>query len=385
LLNSASSWDGPTRDPNGTPNFSPLAIDQLRKEYYERGRGTSLIHNPQSNARRRAHSQPTYRPDLTNIQHGSLSKELRDAAFDRLAERYRAKYNGRVPYEPNDHEILTEYYKVLHTRPHYMEATGAMSKNRLKDFRLYLRYQCFWLVSEARINRIVFSKVQLVTTGLIPVIDTASAPRKGNYHSLVEKVMGIKQETSNAVCVTLHRDPNFRSFVEIAHTINYENPDTPNVQPKEVAYVKLTHRNARIPEISDDDAKALALDVYKLSHKVFDVSDRIWKSTLRKLFPQTSTQKDYFKYLYGSLRSGAKLFPIYFRHNELPCTRNVLTHRKHMPELCDDLRIVMQNLPYIFMLICSSGVDSEVESIVEAWKELTGMIPNKGYRHAHVS
>jgi hypothetical protein len=385
LLNSASSWDGPARDPDETPDFSASAIDHLRGEYYERGRGTSRLHKSQSNSRPRAHSQPTYRPDLTNIQHGSLTKELRNAAFDRLAERYRAKYKGKAPYEPTDHEILTEYYKVLHTRPHYMEATGAMSKNRLKDFRLYLRYQCFWLVSEARINRIVFSKVQLVTTGLIPVIDTASAPRKGNYHSLVEKVMGIKQETSNAVCVTLHRDPNFRSFVEIAHTINYENPDTPNVQPKEVAYVKLTHRNARIPEISDDDAKALALDVYKLSHKVFDVSDRIWKSTLRKLFPQTSTQKDYFKYLYGSLRSGAKLFPIYFRHNELPCTRNVLTHRKHMPELCDDLRIVMQNLPYIFMLICSSGVDSEVESIVEAWKELTGMIPNKGYRHAHVS
>jgi hypothetical protein len=157
LLNSANSWDGPARDPDGSSNFSPLAIDHLRKEYYERGRGTSLIHNPQSNARHRAHSQPTYRPDLTNIQHGSLTKELRDAAFDRLAERYRAKYKGKAVYDPTDNEILTKYYKVLHTRPHYMEATGAMSENKLKDFRLYLRYQCFWLVSEARINRIVCS------------------------------------------------------------------------------------------------------------------------------------------------------------------------------------------------------------------------------------
>lgn len=46
-----------------------------------------------------------------------------------------------------------------------------------------------------------------------------------------------------------------------------------------------------------------------------------------------------------------------------------------MPELCDDLRIVMQNSPYIFMLIRSSGIDSEVESVVEAWKELTEYDP----------
>jgi hypothetical protein len=372
LLNSASSWDGPARDPNETPNFSPLAIDHLRKEYYERGRGTSLIHNPQSDARRRAHSQPTYRPDLTNIQHGSLTKELRDAAFDRLAERYRAKYKGKAVYEPTDNEILTEYYKVLHTRPHYMEATGAMSKNKLKDFRLYLRYQRSWLVSEARINRIVRSKLQLVTTGLIPVIDTTTAPRKENYHSLLEKIQSFKQETSNAVYVTLH--PNFKSLVEIAHTINYENPDTPDVQPKEVAYVELTHRNARIPKLSDNGAEAWDLDVYKPSHKVLDVSDRTWESTLRKMFPQTSTQKNYFKYLYGS-RSGNKLFLICFRHNELLCTSNVLTHRTQMPELCDDLRIVMENSPYIFMLIRGSGVDSQVESIVEAWKELTEYDP----------
>jgi hypothetical protein len=96
------------------------------------------------------------------------------------------------------------------------------------------------------------------------------------------------------------------------------------------------------------------------------------------LFPQTSTQKDYFKHLYGS-GSRNKLFLICFRHNELPCTSNVFTHRTRMPELCDDLRIVMENSPYIYMLIRGfggvSGVDSHVESIVEAWKELTEYDP----------
>jgi hypothetical protein len=162
--------------------------------------------------------------------------------------------------------------------------------------------------------------------------------------------------------------------VKIAHTINYEDLNTPNVQPKESAYVELTHRNARVPTLSDDGAEAWDLDVYKPSHKVLDVSDRTWESTLCKLFPQ-ATEQNYFKNLYGSLRSGAKLFLICFRHNELPCTSNVLTHRTQMPELCDDLRIVMQNSPYIFMLIRSSGVDSEVESMAEAWKELTEYDP----------
>jgi hypothetical protein len=375
LFNGASSWDGPARDPGETPDFSAPAIDHLREEYYERGRGTSRIHNSQSNSHRRTHSQPAYRPDLTNFQHGSLTQELRDAAFDRLAEASRAQCKGEAVYEPTDNEILTEYHKLLRSRPYYAGTTGAMSKKKLKDFRMYLRYKCFWLVSMVRIYRIVRRKLKFVTTGLIPVIDTTSAPRKENYHSRLEKVKSFKQETSNAVRVTLRLDPDFKSLVKIAHTINYENPDTPDVQPKEVAYVELTHRNTRIPKLSDDGAEAWDLDVYRPSHKVLDVSNRTWESTLRKLFPQTSTQKNYFKDLYGSLRFGVQLFLICFRHNELPCTSNVLTHRKHMPEVCDDLRIVMQNSPYIFMLIRGSGVDSQVESIVEAWKELTEYDP----------
>jgi hypothetical protein len=340
-----------------------------------------------------------------------------------LAETFRAQYKGEPAYEPTDNEILTEYYKLLRSRPYYAGVTGAMSKKKLKDFRMYLRYKCLWLVSMPRIYRIVRRKLKFVTTGLIPVVDTSSwlggdddqalpplptqkrkvksepkseeerdakreaeraekllahrrlKPRKPNYQDRKEKIKSFKQDTSNVVRVTLRLDPNFKSLVKIAHTINYKDPDTPDVQPKEVACVELTHRNTRISKLSDDGAEAWDLDVYRPSHKVLDVSDRTWESTLRKLFPQTSTQKNYFKDLYGSLRSGAQLFLICFRHNELPCTSNVLTHRKHMPEVCDDLRIVMQNSPYIFMLICGSGVDSQVESIVEAWKELTEYDP----------
>ncbi|RYN45936.1 hypothetical protein AA0114_g8591 [Alternaria tenuissima] len=50
-----------------------------------------------------------------------------------------------------------------------------------------------------------------------------------------------------------------------------------------------------------------------------------------------------------------------------------------MSEVYDDLRIVMQNSPYIFMLICGSGVDSQVESIVESWKELTEYDPMSAF------
>jgi hypothetical protein len=423
LLNGTSSWDAPARVPGETPDFSAPAIDPLREEYYERGRGTSRIHNSQSNSRPRAHSQPAYRPDLINVQHGSLTKELRDAALGRLAETFRAQYKGEPAYEPTDNEILTEYYKLLRSRPYYAGVTGAMSKKKLKDFGMYLRYKCLWSVSMARIYRVVRRKLKLVTTGLIPVVDTSPwlggdddqalpplptqkrkvksepmseqereamreaeradkllahrrlKPRKPNYEDEFEPVKSFKQDTSNTVRVTLRLDPNFKSLVKIAHTINYEDSNTPDVQPKESAYVELTHRNARVPKLSNDSAEAWDLDVYKPSHKVLDVSDRLWESTLRKLFPQTVGQKNYFKYMYGSLRSGAKLFLICFRHNELPCTSNFLTHRTRMPELCDDLRIVMQNSPCIFILIRSSGVDSEVESIVEAWKELTEYDP----------
>ncbi|RYN70387.1 hypothetical protein AA0117_g10591 [Alternaria alternata] len=128
-------------------------------------------------------------------------------------------------------------------------------------------------------------------------------------------------------------------------------------------YMMEIHRNARVPKLSDDGAEAWDLDVYKPSHKVLDVSDRTWESTLCKLFPQ-ATEQNYFKNLYGSLRSGAKLFLICFRHNELPCTS---FHARAM--------FSPINSPYTFMLICSSGVDSEVESIVEAWKELTEYDP----------
>ncbi|KAI5373100.1 hypothetical protein J4E82_008200 [Alternaria postmessia] len=83
-------------------------------------------------------------------------------------------------------------------------------------------------------------------------------------------------------------------------------------------YMMEIHRNARVPKLSDDGAEAWDLDVYKPSHKVLDVSDRTWESTLCKLFPQ-ATEQNYFKNL--------------------------------------------------------SGVDSEVESIVEAWKELTEYDP----------
>lgn len=422
MFNGTSSWDAPARVPGETPDFSAPAIDPLREEYYERGRGTSRIHDSQSNSRLRAHSQPAYRPDLINVQHGSLTKELRDAAFDRLAETFRAQYKGETPYEPTDNEILTEYYKLLRSRPYYAGVTGAMSKKKLKDFRMYLKYKCFWLVSMARIYRIVHRKLKVVTTGLIPAVDTSSwiggdddqalpplptlkrkvesepkseeereamrdaqraekllahrrlKPRKESYADYTKKVKSFEQDTSNAVRVTLRLDPNFKSLVKITHTINYEDPNTPDVQPKESAHVELTHRNARVPKLSDDGAEAWDLDVYKPSHKVLDVSDRTWESTLRKLFPQTSTQKDYFKDLYGS-RSENKLFLICFRHNELPCTSNVLTHRTQMPELCDDLRIVMENSPYIFMLIRGNRIDSKVESIVEAWKELTEYDP----------
>ncbi|RYO12838.1 hypothetical protein AA0121_g8855 [Alternaria tenuissima] len=46
-----------------------------------------------------------------------------------------------------------------------------------------------------------------------------------------------------------------------------------------------------------------------------------------------------------------------------------------MPEVYDDLRIVMENSPYIFMLIRGFGIDSQVESIVKAWEELTEYDP----------
>lgn len=423
MFNGTSSWDAPARVPGETPDFSSPVIDPLREEYYERGRDTSRIHNSQSNSRPRAHSQPVYRPDLINVQHGSLTKELRDAALGRLAETFRAQYKGEPAYEPTDNEILTEYYKLLRSRPYYAGVTGAMSKKKLKDFGMYLRYKCLWSVSMARIYRVVRRKLKLVTTGLIPVVDTSPwlggdddqalpplptqkrkvesepkseqereamreaeradkllahrrlKPRQESYADFTKKVKSFKQDTSNTVRVTFRLDPDFKSLVEIAHTINYEDSNTPDVQPKECAYVELTHRNARVPKLSDDSAEAWDLDVYKPSHKVLDVSDRLWESTLRKLFPQTVGQKDYFKYMYGSLRSGAKLFLICFRHNELPCTSNLLTHRTQMPELYDDLRIVVQNSPYIFMLIRGSGVDSQVESIVEAWKELTEYDP----------
>jgi hypothetical protein len=430
LLNGTSSWDAPARVPGETPDFSAPAIDPLREEYYERGyergRGTPRIHDSQSNSRPRAHSQPAYRPDLINVQHGSLTKELRDAALGRLAETFRAQYKGEPAYEPTDNEILTEYYKLLRSRPYYAGVTGAMSKKKLKDFGMYLRYKCLWSVSMARIYRVVRRKLKLVTTGLIPVVDTSPwlggdddqalpplltqkrkvksepmseeerdamrkaeraekllarrrlKPAKESHADYLKKAKSFKQDTSNAVRVTFRLDPNFKSLVKITHTINYEDPNTPDVQPKESAHVELTHRNARVPNLSDDGAEAWDLDVYKPSHKVLDVSDRTWESTLRNLFPQTSTQKDYFKHLYGS-GSRNKLFLICFRHNELPCTSNVFTHRTRMPELCDDLRIVMENSPYIYMLIRGfggvSGVDSHVESIVKAWKELTEYDP----------
>lgn len=176
-------------------------------------------------------------------------------------------------------------------------------------------------------------------------------------------------------------DPEYKSLIRIEHTFNYQDTATPKTQPRHVAHVELTYRNARRPapttEVDESFGSAVPWekpveDAYDPTHRITDVSDREWEPTLRKLYPQTNADKDYFNKLYGGIdRSGNKLFLVRFYHNESTCTSNVLTHRQGMPGAYDDLRIVIKNTPVIYMLIRGHKIDDDIENVVEQFKSLS--------------
>jgi hypothetical protein len=358
-------------------------------------------------SRQRAQLVDVYSPDLSAVRPGSLSEGIRKSARDHLVQGMR-KAAGTLLYKPTNNEILAEYYLVRNNRTEYRppkdKLTALMSKNKVKLFHHRLRYRKQWIVALNRIDQLIRQHFKLVTTGLIPVTNEQlpalkereakgdpmtqeeknalrekeqaamtlkfrrTQPPVKNVHSELVKDEKFRQNNDTIARITLRNDPEHKSYIRIAQQLNYEDDTTPNKQPFHNVHVELTHRNARIPNIVRDRDE---LDAYQPTHRIVNVSDPAWDPTLAKLYPQTTSNKDYLKGLFNSVQDyGHALYLAIFRHNEHPCTSNLFTHRTNVPAIYEDLQKVMKEHPIICVLMRGTDVDTDIEDIVRSFQEL---------------
>ncbi|RAR07042.1 hypothetical protein DDE82_002983 [Stemphylium lycopersici] len=359
--------------------------------------------------RRRAQSVTTYRTDV--FDRDVVAADLVQTAYAHVAEKQAESLRTGKANEPTEREVMIEYHKFIAGRPHLLNKTGQVTKKGLSVIRLWFRYHNGWLLSLPKVKSIVHGSAQLVSTGLIPYtvyqkgVDMAMeaveddrktlpsrnkkdgkpdqdaerkarqaaradafkriAPPQKNAHTIVVDEP-FKQNEESTARITIRQDPYVKSFLQIAHRVNYIDDTVPDTQPQLRGDVYLTHRNT---------TKTQSLE-YIPAHHIYDVTNPVWHKALRKLFPQANDHKDYWQDLHMSAKvSEQRLILIAMKHNDAPYTNNIRTRNDNVSALLKDIRIAICNSPMVFMLVRGSWVPKEIEELVQSWQNLATYDP----------
>lgn len=358
--------------------------------------------------RSRAKSLTTYRTtDTQGFDREEVSASLRTTAKQHVAD---AQQELAKVFHPNGDQIMIELHKFLASRPHCRDENGQLLPAKLKEFRDWLVYSQKMLTSVKKVENVIYQEHLVVSTGLIPVTPlrlieedleklrlqedkepydddlTPEQRMEKRNRRLAEKAEAFRriarpienvhqkpaiaekreQSEDNYARLQITVDPNVRSHMVIRHTVNYRDEAVPEAQPCHKSRIELTYLNTCGPR-----DEGMGETQYVTTHRVVDVSDKAWQSSLEKIFPQTTKVKDYYRNLYGSIQvSGSRLYLVTIELNGMDSTTNLLTENRDVPPLVKDLRIVAKIPTMVFMLLRTISLPSQIEGLVQEFKKL---------------
>ncbi len=150
--------------------------------------------------------------------------------------------------------------------------------------------------------------------------------------------------------MNLHEDPQLKSHIRVRVKINYLDEVQAPEEPQERVDIMLTHitMNKHKPPKADDSSRTYE-SRYIPTYTITDISNTVWKSALKTLFPHISEQKKdkYFDGLYSSLEEGHSLYFLKFSHRDNPFCINLVTLREQFSTIHTDLGILMKQSPDI--------------------------------------
>lgn len=302
---------------------------------------------------------------------------------------------GRAMYRPTEQDIFAELYKVLKEKPEYYGTISLANIEKL--FRRHLRFVRRWEISISRLKDIISSPRLCVNVGEIAVtkehleqkatvqamedankvekelkskkFKRIAKPVAPNLHDGLLNSHQIEQASNTTVCLNMRRDPDTTSTMRLRFQFNYIDDDVKG-QPKHLADVFLTHRNAR--ELGDVPPNTgTEPDRYFPTHRLLEVTDPRYRPLLERLWPRAvQREPNYFRGLYNSLAGGHGLWLLKVKQNELPYVFNLFTPRVNMPEDYSDLRVAFRHTPDVFVLIRGSFVEDEIRGMTNDWKQL---------------
>lgn len=388
------------------------ASGELSKEDCDAERGRE---REASAARPRSQSLVTYHKTPDKVVVGSLTDDFVKIAVEHVAMRQPKDLGPGKVYRLSIQDMFAECYRFISVRPHMLAENGPITKGKSHILRFWFRWHSGWLLCQKEILNLLFTTYRLVPTGLIPCDMYAeeqaavfqsrqsdledlsksndkskkakpdaeerkkakAAARKRTLGPVrnvfaITKTDEFEQYEDETVYFDVRQDPYVKSVIRISHRLNYFDASTPEMQPSVRAFVELTHLNTTRAKDGD----------YQPTHHVIDITDRIWQSTLSKLFPQTQaypktdTEKGYWKALYDLVEEGSqRLVLVIFQHDEHTCTNNVLTLKDDVPDLLKDIRTAIRKSPAVFTLIRGRDIRDLIDEIVGRWRNLTRYDP----------
>ncbi|KAH4806943.1 hypothetical protein HBI88_100770 [Parastagonospora nodorum] len=362
-------------------------------------------------------------PARASIRHldpiDASTRKEQTHALTLLAEEHGKEYllaqPGKAWHTPTTRDLLRVYYRLQIGNPLFSKG---MKNSLIPIFRRICAYSHHWMVSERKINAIFIKAHAVWSTGLIPLhekdrehmdelleefgldadlpalktndvaekapgrdkaqakVETKAKAKRSfkpvsklNVHEQLREKAKVKFAQKDSIDVVVHfrEDARIKSEICMQFTFNYLDDDVPPPkQPRHVAEVTLTHRNARAPgDVPAEDG--YTIDHYADSHQVIDVTHPMFNRLLCTLYPNAVVQDPaYFDALRNSVAdSGHKLYLITQPMNEMPFSANVLTLRDDMPAAHQDLAIMIQNSPHWYILVRGSDFDTKVQRIID--------------------
>ncbi|PVH93894.1 hypothetical protein DM02DRAFT_618975 [Periconia macrospinosa] len=261
-------------------------------------------------------------------------------------------------YTPTTQDIIREAVLAKSTDREFMNGIDAKNIN---EFGRYLFRKRKWAVSHDRLRTLFLESVILVTFGEIPLpqskgLGNRKPPSKLKVRAHNAGKVAETQKEKTTVLVAIKSDPFVKSTMEFKFTMYHKDDSIADAQPKHVAYVNVTHRNARESKPSSNIPGA-----FQDLHHCIDVTNEI--GHLKMIFG--SSPGGYFEALCRGVKNEDKnnKISLIVTPHTYPFASNLFIGKRNMSLSHIALVDTLKQATYIFSLIRASDVPKKVQGL----------------------